>query len=259
MAEGRQGKGSQTVERALDVLERIAAAKDPITTSEVARRSGLTRPTAHRLVTTLQERGYVTSVAGQRYRLGAQVLSLAATMLEGMRLQDVVRPSLLRLNELCDETVHLAVRQHQEVVYIDKVESGHAVRMHSFVGARGPLHCTSLGKSIWAFLPEIEKAALLKSAELVARTPQTITDRVELAEHLEQVRRQGFAFDEIENEEGIRCMGVPIFDGHGYPIAAMSISGPAFRLSSTKLQELAPDLMRESQQASMEFGHTPNS
>jgi DNA-binding IclR family transcriptional regulator len=126
--------------------------------------------------------------------------------------------------------------------------------MYSVVGTRNPLHSTSLGKAILAFLPEPEREMLLDRISYTERTQNTITDRRRLADNLELVRQQGFAVDDVENEEGIRCLGVPVLGNSGLPIAAISISGPTVRITSERVPELAPALLEAGKRVSRKFG-----
>jgi IclR family acetate operon transcriptional repressor len=133
--------------------------------------------------------------------------------------------------------VHLGVLDGSDVVYIEKVESKHAVRMFSQIGRTMPAYSTGVGKAILAFLPE-ERLERALPERLEARTPATITDKGELRRHLAAVRRRGYSTDEIENEEGIRCVGAPVFDHTGLVCAGISVAGPASRVTSDRIREL---------------------
>jgi IclR family transcriptional regulator, KDG regulon repressor len=245
---------SRTVLKALDVLECLAFSGQPLSAPEVAERCGLTRPTTYRLISTLAARGYVASGQDGRYRLGTKMLSLSKRLIENAQLPQLARSDLEALSQEAGESVHLGVLEDTEVLYVDKVESVSAARMYSMVGTRNPLHSTSLGKAILAFLPESERAMLLGRIAYTERTSNTITDRDQLERHLELVRAQGFAVDDVENEEGIRCVGVPILGNAGLPIAAVSVSGPTVRMTSDRVRELAPALLDAGRRISEKFG-----
>lgn len=144
-----------------------------------------------------------------------------------------------------------------EVLYVDRVESRHPVRLRSIIGTRNPLHCTSLGKAILAFLPPDEQAALVPRLALTRHTTNTITDADVLQRHLACVRERGYAIDDIENEDGVRCLGVPIRDHTGRAFAALSIAGPAYRFSLERIAELAPAVMRAAAEISCRVGFVP--
>lgn len=248
---------ARTVGKALDILDCLGREKTCLSASEVARHCGLSRPTAYRLLNTLLNRGYVTPDRSQeeKYRLGYKILELSKSLLDSVELRQQALPFLQDLSRTVNETVHLAVLDRNEVVYIEKVESNQAVRMHSTIGSRNPVHCTALGKAILAYLPPEPQAALLEKASLSRRTLRTITDRAELQAHLEQVRAQGFAVDDMENEDGIRCVGAPIFDHQGRVIAALSVSGPAYRLDLERAYQLAAQVKAAGRAVSRELGY----
>jgi DNA-binding IclR family transcriptional regulator len=246
---------SQTVLKALDVLECVANAEQPVSAPQVAKLLKISRPTAYRLLSTLVSRGYVAEVDGARFRLGTQVLSLSKKVLESIDLPDVARPYLRQLSDLANETVNLAIREEEDILYIARVESSQSIRMMSTIGTRSLLHSTSMGKAVLAFLPEEEQTALVNKLPLPPCTPATITERGLLAKELAAVRKQGFAIDNEENEAGVRCIGAPIFDHTGYAFAAISISGPAYRLSLARLKALARPLVEATAAVSARLGH----
>ncbi len=245
---------SRTVLKALDVLECLAFSGQPLSAPEVAERCGLTRPTTYRLISTLAARGYVASGQDGRYRLGTKMLSLSKRLIEHAQLPQLARPDLEALCQEAGESVHLGVLEDNEVLYLDKVESVSAARMYSVVGTRNPLHSTSLGKAILAFLPEVERAMLLGRISFTERTQNTITSREELEQSLADIRDLGYAIDDVENEEGIRCVGAPVLGNAGLPIAAISISGPTIRMTLERAHELSPALLGTARRISEKFG-----
>ena len=231
--------GSQTLDRALGTLLRIGeSGPRGLTLAECSAALGYSKPTVHRILRTLAARGFLT-VDGERgrYTLGVANLRLGMAFLEQLDLRDEARPILRELGERTGETVHLGVLDGSDVVYIEKVESRHAVRMFSQIGRTMPAHSTAIGKAILAYLPDDELARVLPE-RLEARTPATITDRQQLLEHLAGVRRRGYSTDEIENEEGIRCVGAAIFDHTGVARGGVSVAGPASRVTPERTPEL---------------------
>lgn len=251
------GNFTQTVLKALDVLEYLADADRALTAQEVALGCGLSRTTAHRLLTTLLTRGYVASAGEGQYRLGSGILRLRHRLLDRLDLPAAAKPELREICRRCDETAYLAVLDGAEILYLDRVESSHSIRLRSSVGTRGALHSTSLGKAILAFLPPDERAALLDGTILTRRTARTITDRAALEAHLGLVRERGFAIDDIENEDGVRCLSAPVFGHDGRVVAAVSVSGPAFRLSAERLIAFAPVVTRAADGVSAGLGFLP--
>ncbi|MGN6759093.1 MAG: IclR family transcriptional regulator [Thermomicrobiales bacterium] len=252
-----EGQFTRTVLKALDVLECLAGAGQPLTAQEVAHECGLSRTTAHRLLTTLLTRGYVASPSEGHYRLGAGLLRLSHSLLAELELPALAKPELHEISRRCNETAYLAVLEGGEILYLDRVASSQSVRLRSNVGTRGQLHCTSLGKAMLAFLPPEERAAQLAALALTPRTPHTITDRAVLAAHLDEVRRQGYALDDIENEDGVRCLSAPIFGHDGQVRAAVSVAGPAFRLPVERLLGFAPVVIGAAAAVSARLGYLP--
>ncbi|MBC8262537.1 MAG: IclR family transcriptional regulator, partial [Anaerolineales bacterium] len=229
-----------TVKKAMDILDCLGETGVPLSASEISRKLGMSRSTVYRLLTTLATGGYVGQDPAnpEKYRLGFKIPELASSLLGSIQLRQQALPFLQELKDIANETVHLVVMDRGKVTYIDKVECSQAVRMHSAIGRRGFAHCTAVGKAMLAFMSKTEVENVIKEHGLPVCTPNTITEKETLLEELERVRLQGYAVDDIENEEGIRCVGAPIFDHQGRPVAALSMSGPAFRLSMERVKEL---------------------
>lgn len=247
-----------TVLKALDVLEFLAAKEEPVPVAEIARGCGQSRPTAYRLLTTLQHRKYVSNDGNGRYSLGTKILGLSKHVIDSLDFHQIAIPELNNLTRISEETTHFAILDQGEALYVAKIESTQPVRMHSTVGARNPLHCTAVGKAMLAFLPADERAELLNKLVLTKRTQNTITSRAVLAEHLEQIHRQGFAIDDVENEEGIRCVAAPVFNHEGYVAGAISISGPAYRIPISKLKEVSKLVIPACEAVSRKLGYASN-
>ena len=257
---GRETNLIQAVLKALDIMECLAAAERPLSVQEVAQRCFVSRPTAYRHLTTLLDRGYVTNCEdNNHYQIGAQILSLGKSFLDRLDLPELAKADLCELSRVSQETAHLAILDGTDMLYVGKEDSPQSVRMHSVIGTRNPLHCTAMGKAVLAFLPAEESKRLLAQISLVPHTPNTITDKAILAAHLELVRARGYAIDDMENEDGIRCVGAPILDHTGSVIAAISVSGPAYRLSDSRLQEISELVVGVSQSISGKLGYAPGS
>jgi DNA-binding IclR family transcriptional regulator len=231
------------LDRALDLLEALAEAPAgaALGVSEVARRAGVTKSAAFRILANLERRGYVAKdPVSARYTLGTHLVYLGERSLGAIDLRTAARPALEALQQRFGETVNLGVREGAEVVYVDMIESFHGLRMAARVGGRDYLHSTALGKAILAFLPPAERDHLLHApGGLPARTERTITDSVKLRVELGRVRERGIAEDRDENEVGARCLGAPIFDHRGVVAGAISVSAPDSRLDDARAAEVA--------------------
>jgi IclR family acetate operon transcriptional repressor len=228
--------GVQSLQRAFDLLERLADAGGEAGLSELAASSGLPLPTIHRLIRTLVTSGYVRQNSNRRYTLGSRLIRLGESA--SRQYGTWARPLLGRLVDQVEETANLAVLDGDEVVYVAQVPSRHSMRMFTEVGRRLLPHGTGVGKAMLAQLPVETARALLLRTGLPAYTPNTITDVDELLASLDRVREQGYAVDESEQELGVRCVAVPVL---GAPTpAAVSVSGPEGRLTDDAVQRMVP-------------------
>jgi len=167
----------------------------------------------------------------------------------------LIHPSLKRLSEQTGETVHLVKREGTEAVYIDKVESfASSIRMVSRVGSRIPLYCSGVGKALLAELTDREIGEIWKNSRIRKLTPRTITELPVLMERVEQVRKDGYAVDDEENEEGVRCIAASLRDYHKDPVYALSISAPANRMTDQRILELKEYVLAFRQELSRSLG-----
>ncbi|WP_159618813.1 IclR family transcriptional regulator [Ruania rhizosphaerae] len=242
----------QSVDRAIRALQIIA--EQPLTATEAAAKLEVHTSTAFRLLQTLASHNFVTLERQGRYRLGAGLFSLAFQAWEDLDVREVASPYLHSLNDLTSETVHLAVLEQQHVVYIDKVESKHPIRMYSRVGAVAPLHCTGVAKAILAFLDVQQRRELLAHAPLHGHTQTTLTSIEALEANFAIAREQGYTLDDEEHEVGIHCIAAPVFSPRGAVAGAVSISAPMARLPRDELLKLIPALLDATSQISSELG-----
>jgi IclR family KDG regulon transcriptional repressor len=247
-----------TVQKAMSILDCLGRAREPLSAADISRLVQLPRSTVYRLLGTLASGQYVSPDPGnaQRFRLGFKIADLASSLLEGIELRQQALPFLTQLRDIAQEAVHLVVMDQGQVTYIDKVECPRAVRMHSAIGRRGYVHCTAVGKAMLASMPREEAEQILREEGLPSRTPNTITDLEALWRELERVRQLGYAVDDIENEDGIRCLGAAVLDHRGLPVAAISVSGPAFRMTKARVRELSGPVIATASAISQQMGHS---
>jgi len=251
----------QTVSNALRLLEAFRE-EDEIGVSELARRLDLHKNNVFRLLATLEERGYIEqSPESDRYRLGTRCLELARAFSHGQSLLHRVRPILESLSAALNETVHLGVLREYEVVHLDGEQPRQLVLTASRIGERLPVHCTALGKVLLGCGADAVRESFdrdwVSARGLQQRTEATICDRDKFFEHLRSVAGQGFALDLEECEVGLRCVATPVFDASGHVVAALSASGPAFRLAEDHLlRQVLPVLNAASERLSRELGHS---
>lgn len=242
-------------EKVLDILEYLAQHRGAFTLSELSRGVGIPKPTLFRYVVTLEERGYVTRNSDEKYTVGLRIFQLTSSALGNLTLHEVALPYMRELLDRFQETVNLAVLEGHETVYVEILESPRAFKMSAHVGGRVPLHATSLGKAILAHFPEDQVDRLIQASGLPRYTANTICSPSVLKEELAAVRARGYATDTEETEEGACCVGVPIFGPRGWPIGAISISGPALRFSQEKMEEMGKALSEVAAKVSRQIGH----
>jgi DNA-binding IclR family transcriptional regulator len=212
-----------SVVKALEVLQAFDQGNPSLSIGQISSRLAMPKSSTHRLVATLERQGFLTrDLGGGKYRLGPKLLQLASAALAGLDLRQAARSHLERLSRELGDTVHLAVLDDGEVIYIDKIESPRRVQMISHVGGRAPAHCTGLGKAMLAHCSEQEIRHIAARRGLKSYTPATLTNVEELLAHLATVRWRGYAIDQGEHESMVRCVAAPIRDYQGRVVAAVS-------------------------------------
>ncbi|MDF2980604.1 MAG: IclR family transcriptional regulator [Devosia sp.] len=230
------------VMKALQVLDYVARQGHDVTLTETVQELKLPKTTVFRYLQTLSAAQFLEhDLKRDRYGVGSKFRSLARVDQELQGLRDIAQPEMRTLMETFHETVNLAVLSENEVVYIDMLEPGRPLRANARIGHRHPAHSTSLGKAMMAFLPDADALAL--RSELPQRTINTLTDADKLRRQVDDVRRRGYAIEVGENEDGLMCIGVPILDRTGYPVAAMSLSAPERRMKP-ELTMVAADALK---------------
>lgn len=220
----------KSLSRALMLLETLRESPEGYALSVLCQRTGLPKGTAHRLLSTLVEHGFVEQ-DHYRYRIGVKAFVVGNAFLAHLDLRARALPHLLELRNRSGESVQLAVLENLQVVYIERVLSHSPVAyMKSRVGAMLPAYCTALGKALLAFSPPELVQRYLDAVPLVVQTPHTITSRERLLQELESVRRHGYAVDRGEREVSVRCIAAPVFNHEGAATAAISVAGPAERM-----------------------------
>ena len=202
--------------------------------------SSLPVSTVHRILQELVELGWARDDGERGYLLGSRLLSVAGRASEDTTVARVARPLLRELCQRTGHTLHLAVRQGDEAVYIDKLEGRRAYQMRSRIGVAIALHCTAIGKALMANLTEEEVRLIAARTGLPQRTKATIVDVDELLGHLRQVRERGFAVDNEENEMQTRCIGAVVIDHRNVPIGGLSLSSLVFDLDEQGVRQQAP-------------------
>lgn len=248
---------ARTVEKAFYLLEMISEFQS-LTPSEITKKSGFTRSNVHRLLRTLFTLGYIDEDSNSRYRLSYKLFILGNSLPEKGHLIDTVRPFMKNLAEKTKENINLAVFHENRVLYIDKIESPHSLKLDQRVGATDPVHCTALGKALLSGSSESELKSFLDNESLDRYTRNTITSKEDLVRVIQSVRVDGYAIDNEELNEGIRCLGCPIFNSTGKVVAALSISSPSLRFPETKMKEYKNIIIQDALEISLKLGFAKN-
>lgn len=236
----------QSVDHALDVMEAFYGDEDELGITELSRRLKLHKNNIFRILATLENRGYVEqNPATDNYRLGLRALELGQTYIRHTGLLTVARPVMEQLNSKVNENVYIGILKDQYAFYLDVVESSHTVRVQSRVGCRVPTYCSAMGKSQLAYESMENIMSVLNRKELKKFTPNTLSDRDKIVKHLMLVKETGYALDDEEWDEGVRCVGAPIFDYTREVVGALSISAPSVRMSMDKVKKEYVPLLKE--------------
>ncbi|MGA8530336.1 MAG: IclR family transcriptional regulator [Acidobacteriaceae bacterium] len=245
----------RSLDRAIAVLDLLAESEGPLGLVDVCERMSLHKSTAHRALMVLERSGLIERTPENRFRLGLKLYELGSRAVEQIDLRVRVHPWFRRLSTQVGETVHLGVLQKTAVVYLDKVEpANRRVWLASRVGASNPVYCTAMGKAMLAFLPAEAAAEIIGRIRFTRFTPRTLCTPEALMRSLDRVRRRGYAIDDEEVEGGVRCIGAPILDETGYPMAAVSVSGPTSRITRQSVPGIAEYLLRCCREISSSLG-----
>jgi len=239
--------GILVLHKALDILETIRGSRSGITLADMARVLSIPKPTAYRILATLEARGYLARNQKSGYQMTRKFFELQYKESDEQRLTQVALPVMERLVDSCRETVNLGILDAGEVVVIGTVESPQAIRMSSKVGNRRYLHATALGKVLLSGLSDQEVLRLVRIKRLPRLTPSTLVTQQAVLAEIRDVRKQGYAIDDEENEPGGRCLGAPILGPGEKVLAALSISAPLFRMEMSRVRGLTREITESCQ------------
>lgn len=244
-----------SVAAALRLLKVFSAEEPEMGITVLSKRLDLAKSTVHRMATTLVSEGFLEqNPQDGRYRLGLSLFALGTLVRRRMDVSKQARPHLDKLREQTNETVHLAVFDQSDIIYLFNLESHQAIGMRSYLGVRKPAFCTSEGRAILAFSSPELLARVMRQG-LKARTPKTKTDTASLLKTLEEVRHKGYAMDDEESEEGMRGIAAPIRDASGAVVAAVGLAGPVQRLTMKNLRSFIPLVVSTADGISVRIGY----
>jgi DNA-binding IclR family transcriptional regulator len=244
----------KSVARAIKIIECFSESKFELDLSEIVHKTNLPKATVHRILATLKNGGLVSQdLESRKYKLGLKLFELGSLVFGKLKLREAALPFIEELSEKCGETVHLGILDKEEVISIEKADSSFSLRSSIYIGKRAPAYCTGVGKALLAFQPP-DKMRLFLQSKAKKYTANTITEANKLEEELGRVRKEGFAVDNMEHEEGVRCVAAPIRNYEGKVIASVSISGPSIRITEEKILQLALMVKETARNISKELG-----
>ncbi len=246
----------QVLDRALAIIDTLAGEGPDASLMDLSEKLHLHKSTVHRLLMILQRHRIVERQPRTgRYQLGLRLFELGSVAIARFNIRERARMHLRRLVLEVDETVHLCVLDSGEVLYVDKIEPSRSVRMASRIGRRNGVHCSAVGKVMLAHLPEREVDQILEQRGLPRQTSKTIVTMADLKADLKATRERGYAIDNEEAEEGLRCVAAAILGRNGRPLGAISTSAPSFRLPLDKVPAVAAAVCAAARSLSEESGY----
>jgi len=242
----------KVIEKGLLLLNVIGNSQEPLSLAEITKETGVPKTTTRRILSTLVDYNYLEYDANQKYKLGMQILKLGISMLNRNKIKTYAREYAKQLRDKTNLTVFVGVLDGFEIIYIEKVSAN--ITMVADVGYRAPAYCTAIGQVFLSDLREEDLEKLLGNNELIARTDRTITDRTVLKEKLQEIKRQGYAIDEREHRDEIRCIAAPIKDHTGKTVAAISVSSVVSLYDENKMSEYINHVKETASQISERLG-----
>ncbi|HHD7242265.1 TPA: DNA-binding transcriptional repressor XynR [Enterobacter cloacae] len=246
----------QSVERALQILDLFNEQATELKITDISKLMGLSKSTLHSLLKTLQLHGYIDqNPENGKYRLGMKLVERGHFVVGSIDIRQKAKGWLTELSRRTGQTTHLGILDGREGVYIEKIEGKLAAIAYSRIGRRLPVHATAIGKVLIAWLDETELNALLEGYQYTTYTPSTLASREALMAALAQTREQGYALDSEENEQGVRCVAVPVWNHESRVIAALSLSTLTSRVDDAGLADFREQLQQAGLQLSRALGY----
>jgi DNA-binding IclR family transcriptional regulator len=246
----------QSVDRTLCILEVLSDYEEGMGITDISEKVGLHKSTVHRLLSTLIYKGYIKQdQVTSKYSLTLKLFELGSKKVEKMNIVSIAQPYIKELMEKTNEVVHLGVREGEELIYVAKVEPQKSIKMYTRIGMRKPMYCTAMGKAMMSEMPTEEVHKIWNESDVKKLTNKTIVDFNELMKNLKDIRMIGYALDNEEVEEGIRCVGAVVKNYRNEVCGAISVSGSIISFTEDKVEYFSKSILEYSNKISMELGY----
>ena len=245
----------QSIDRALDIIEVLSQENEGLGVTEIAGRIGLHKSTAHRIIATMSDRGYLNRTDKGTYKIGLKLIEAVSCYINSLELQTEARPYVAQITSELGLTSHLGVLDGDQVVYIEKMDVFSNVRMYSQIGVRVHAYSCSLGKCLLSNYSSQQVRKIMVNCSFIRFTKKTLGSVDQLIADLDKVRSRGWAIDDEEAEVGHRCIGAPIYDYRGDIIAAISASGPTSLLTKDRIEPVAEYVRKQALEISKSMGY----
>ncbi len=246
----------KSVARALQILDLMAEKRESLSLKDIADSLNWPKSTVHGIISTMRDYGYISqSERDGKYTLGVRLFELGNILQTSWDIHEIARPMMMKLNAQFGETVHLATEDNGEVLYLEKIDSHHLLRIVSQVGSRLPMYCTGVGKVLLAFQSPQKKANLIKQQSFQSYTGRTITNISALEKELTYIREKGFACDNGEIMDSLQCVAAPIYDKDCNVSYALSVSGLSNNMNQDHIESITRALLSACRNISKEFGY----
>lgn len=250
---------NNSLDKALKLLSYFTAERSVIGLSELSRLSGMPKATVYRMISTLQEHGFISKVSvmgkDNQYKLGLRFLEYGKLVSEDLEIRKIALPYMEKLRDKINECVQLIIKDDNEAVYIEKLECSQYIRLYTRTGRRAPLHGGACPRAILTFLPDKEIKSLLDAGPLTKVTESTIADKEELLKLIEQDRKRGYTVSFGELEPKTVAIGAPIFDHTGAVVASISVAGPDIRFTENDIPRHKDELLKTTKEISKALGY----
>jgi len=246
----------QSVERAIIIIEALAKSRQEMSLTELSNEIGRPKSTVHGLVSTLRDYHYVdqSSITG-KYKLGIHLFELGNIVGRSWDISSIAKPHMQKMSQILGETIQLATKSNGEVLYLDKIDTNKMLHIVSEIGGRLPMHCSGLGKVLLAYSTKSEVQKIINQKGMHPRTLKTIVTREELEKELQRIRKAGYAVDDQEIMDGLRCVAAPIFDSNDKVLYAISVSGLCQNMQGQHFEEIIEILTKTAKNVSYEMGY----